>query len=408
MIISLLWTLVSSVVAVRASPVTAAQSWQDVNPYLQPYHVYSFGDSNEWQIASEYTGAGNWEQQAYLPGNVGVSDDGGLEISVKYDPTQNYTVAPQPSTSYMSYKTSYTSGKIQAVEFGINTGAVVFRGVRVPTTDNGTLVPGAWPALWLLPLFRRQDVNQTVHPGSMSLIPDRLFSMPCWPHQPTTGEIAWCTGGGEIDVMELGYKDMPNVVMQTVHTGDCSGPLGTCADPFAVHLYESIHTPNVDLTVPHDYAVAWDATGLLYFIDGNVTGRVLANSTTLAGKRIPFLHPEDGHVYSPVIDVAVGGNTFAPLQCDPSTAPNHPDYCTPERIAEVQKDPYSMKVGSVEMFVWKQTTLPPAPPNIPADIPAGVTTNPYVCPDGTSWGSGDQIGLCCDSFSSCRLPALIL
>ena len=249
-----------------------------------------------------------------------------MKITAEYITNENekLQVKGSASTNGTSYTADYRSGKIQALK-GITTGAVRFSDVRLPHDEKTKKLPfGAWPALWLLPLY---VYNGAIHPASMTLPGTQDLGMPCWPEIKSPPSPSWCTGGGEIDVLEIGYKTLPETLMQTTHIGGCwsDDPAiatemckGTPHDSYSIHQIPSEDTTSFTNS-PRSYAVAWDATQVVYYIDDNVMGVIPHKGSdyyVTNPQGAPF---GDGrHYYSPIINLAVGGGSFAPKMCTES------------------------------------------------------------------------------------------
>ena len=291
---------------VQLNDVRTWKRFSDISGHLTSSFVDDFDGTTldpVWYNPKEgsHNGGGNFEQQAYLPEQTQVVN-GRLQITASYRPDQDLPVAAQPSTSNFSYPTDWASGKIQMKSHGITSGAVVFRGMQTASwrTARG-LRAGFCPC--------------STCPTRPSLTLEAWWS----PDNPLNGTDAWCNGGGEIDVVEFGWKETPDVLMQTVHTGDCWSDAGACPeDPQARHVYSSWHAKHTlpIASAPHDYGVAWNEYGLVYFLDDVATGVVVwATDKDIGSKRIPFAN--HGHTYTPIINLAMGGDRFAPLLCTP-------------------------------------------------------------------------------------------
>lgn len=212
----------------------------------------AFVDTTKWRPDSAdgchmgICGWGNQEKQFYTAStdNISLNGRGHLRITAR--------VAPAGFTCYYG-PCRYTSGKITTRgRYSAAPGKVEAR-IKLPTGQ------GLWPAFWML--------------GSG------------WPSTP------WpqC---GELDIME-NKGSQPTITSSAIHGPGYSGatPLAQ-AKTRQTPYHEDFHT----------FAVAWDATQVRFFIDGELHYRVTRGDVQQFG---PWVFDQS---FFPILNLAVGGH----------------------------------------------------------------------------------------------------
>lgn len=146
----------------------------------------------------------------------------------------------------------YTSGRIRSLNKGD------FKHGRIEARMRMDNTPGLWHAFWMLP-------SNPTKP---------------WPIS------------GEIDIMEY-VGNTPNKILHYIHFANSDG----------VHRYKGVEIPFSTATSNfHVYAVEWDQTEIVWYIDDVVSNRIKRNDPD-AGATWPF----DAKFHL-LLNTAVGGN----------------------------------------------------------------------------------------------------
>ena len=119
----------------------------------------------------------------------------------------------------------------------------------------------------------------------------------------------------------------------------------------------------------HDFAVVWDESGIAYYTDNKLTGGFGWDDPQVKSlkTRIPFFGND--FTYSPIVNVAMGGGSFAPRLCTPNGHGGNDDWdvipdCKMKgkykkgdvdaytRLDILSIKEFSMTIERVDMWTW--------------------------------------------------------
>ena len=245
--------------ALLAAPLCCDAAWK-----LTFEDEFDTLDLSTWSVKDGYThtwpDTDTTELQLYVKDEVFV-ENGSLVLQTRY--------RPDVVRSYGHSGKNFTSGWIDSSLHGLGGGrGPRTQGLRASSSGGfsqlygrfewrarlppGAKLPTIWPALWMMP-----EPTKTV-PADL-----------CWP------------AGGEIDVMEMwGGRDQSQMAA-TVHWTQDGGAAPTVCnhanDRSSGHagVFPDVQhgAPAVDLSAAfHTYAVEWNASALVFFVDGGAIG----------------------------------------------------------------------------------------------------------------------------------------
>ena len=244
--------------ALLAAPLCCDAAWK-----LTFEDEFDTLDLSTWSVKDGYThtwpDTDTTELQLYVKDEVFV-ENGSLVLQTRY--------RPDVVRSYGHSGKNFTSGWIDSSLHGLGGGRGRPQGLRASSSGGfsqlygrfewrarlppGAKLPTIWPALWMMP-----EPTKTV-PADL-----------CWP------------AGGEIDVMEMwGGRDQSQMAA-TVHWTQDGGAAPTVCnhanDRSSGHagVFPDVQhgAPAVDLSAAfHTYAVEWNASALVFFVDGGAIG----------------------------------------------------------------------------------------------------------------------------------------
>jgi beta-glucanase (GH16 family) len=161
----------------------------------------------------------------------------------------------------------YTSARIRSLNKGD------FKYGRLEARIRMDNTPGLWHAFWMLPSNATQP----------------------WPIS------------GEIDIMEY-VGNMPNSILHYIHFANEQGN----------HQFKGVDIPFTTASTEfHVYAVEWDETEIVWYIDDELTQRITRDDPD-AGATWPF----DAHFHL-LLNTAVGGNLGGTVNVQAMTTPRY-------------------------------------------------------------------------------------
>ena len=236
------------------------------------------GQYNKW-------GWGNEEKQWYRAENVRVQD--------------GYLIIEASNTGSPNNSYPYTSGKIMTSGVRNTSNQTIappsggFLGVSkgyVEARFRGPKGQGFWPAFWML----GANENQYMNP------PSNRYSQYGWP------------GCSEIDIMET-TGGQEGHAGQTIHFG--AVPFNTSTWQYLSYDYNFTNGQGAG-DVFHTYAVKWDATSLVFYVDGNINKTIQWSDVTVGGTNYSSIFTNDIPKVL-IFNLAIGGNMGGG---DPTTA----------------------------------------------------------------------------------------
>lgn len=161
----------------------------------------------------------------------------------------------------------YTSARIRSLNKGD------FKFGRIEARIKMDNVPGLWHAFWMLPSNASQP----------------------WPIS------------GEIDIMEY-VGNVPNKILHYIHFANTAG----------FHQYKGVEIPFTTANSEfHVYAVEWDQTEIVWYIDDTITQRIKRDDPDV-GPTWPF----DAKFHL-LLNTAVGGNLGGNINVQAMTTPRY-------------------------------------------------------------------------------------